>query len=187
MEKSREATARTEAAALWVWLEGLDDASRAALLAHCISFGVNALYERGDRYGAGVSPHSVRQRIAQADRVAIAVGLDLVEAGWRPTIDNYLGRVTKARILEAVREGKGEMAAQLIEHLKKGDMAREAERLLADAGWLPEPRGASDAAPNDGGNGESKVLPAFLADDEPVGDVADAADLDPEPLPIAAE
>ena len=26
-----------------------------------------------------------------------------------------------------------------IEHLKKGDMATEAETLLADSGWLPEP------------------------------------------------
>jgi hypothetical protein len=45
---------------------------------------------------------------------------------------NYLGRVTKARILEAVREGAGEDRVQLIDHLKKDDMAREAERLLAD-------------------------------------------------------
>jgi IS5 family transposase len=40
------------------------------------------------------------------------------------------GRVTKAQILDAVREAKGEASAQLIEHLKKGDMAQEAERLL---------------------------------------------------------
>jgi predicted RNA methylase len=61
----------------------------------------------------------------------------MVEAGWRPTVGNYLGRVTKPRILEAVREGKGEPGRQLIDHLKKGDMAKEAERLLADSGWLP--------------------------------------------------
>ena len=29
----------------------------------------------------------------------------MVAAGWRPTVGNYLGRVTKPRILEAVREG----------------------------------------------------------------------------------
>ncbi|MGH7043472.1 MAG: hypothetical protein ACREFY_15280, partial [Acetobacteraceae bacterium] len=29
--------------------------------------------------------------------------------------------------------------AQLIDHLKKADMAKEAERLLADTGWLAEP------------------------------------------------
>jgi ParB family chromosome partitioning protein len=37
-----------------------------------------------------------------------------------------------------VREAKGESSAQLIDHLKKGDMAREAERLLEGTGWLPE-------------------------------------------------
>jgi ParB family chromosome partitioning protein len=31
--------------AIWDWLDGLDDASRMALLAHCVSLGVNALYE----------------------------------------------------------------------------------------------------------------------------------------------
>ena len=30
-------------------------------------------------------------------------------------------------------------AADRIAHLKKGDMATEAEALLADTGWLPEP------------------------------------------------
>lgn len=60
-------------------------------------------------------------------------------AGWSPTVDNYFGRVTKARIVEAVREAKGETAAQLIEHLKKSEMAERAEGLLAGSSWLPEP------------------------------------------------
>jgi len=63
----------------------------------------------------------------------------MAQKGWRPTVDNYLGRVTKPRILEAVREAKGDPSAQLIDHLKKADMAKEAERLLDDSGWLPEP------------------------------------------------
>src|SRR5579884_1742706 len=133
-------------AALWDWLAALDDASRTALLAHCVSFGVNALYEKGDRYGGpGISVHGVQRRLVQADRLARAVGLDMVGAGWRPTVDNYLGRVTKPRILEAVREAKGEQSAQLIDHLKKADMAKEAERLLEGTGWLPEPLRTSDA------------------------------------------
>ena len=41
---------------------------------------------------------------------------------------------------QAVREAKGEPAVQLIDHLKKPDMAREAERLLAGTRWAPEPR-----------------------------------------------
>ena len=63
----------------------------------------------------------------------------MTAAGWTPTVDGYLGRVTKARILEAVAEAKGEAAADRIAHLKKGDMAAGAERLLAGSGWLPEP------------------------------------------------
>ncbi|WP_036792515.1 ParB/RepB/Spo0J family partition protein [Pleomorphomonas koreensis] len=125
--------------ALWDWLAALGYDNRMELLAHCVSYGVNALYERPNPYGgSGVSEHGLKIRLSQADRLARATKLDMVEAGWRPTVDNYLGRVTKARILQAVREGADERAAQLIDHLKKGDMAKEAERLLADTGWLPE-------------------------------------------------
>ncbi|MBX9910608.1 MAG: ParB N-terminal domain-containing protein [Beijerinckiaceae bacterium] len=158
--------------ALWDWLTALDDASRMALLAHCVSYGVNALYEKADRYGGAVTVDGVQQRIVQADRLARAVGLDMVEAGWTPTVGNYLGRVTKPRILEAVREARGEQASQLIDHLKKGDMAKEAERLLADSGWLPEPlrlADTNDTAAGEGdsdGHGESNALPEFLAGDE---------------------
>ncbi len=123
--------------ALSRWIDGLDDASRMALLAHCLSFGVNALYERMPAYG-GVSQRSVTERLKRADRLASALSLDLVEAGWQPTVENYLGRVTKARILQAVREARGDEAADRIVHLKKPDMAREAERLLDGSGWLPE-------------------------------------------------
>jgi len=175
-------------AALWDWLAALDDSSRAALLAHCVSLGVNALYEKGDHYGGpGVSVHGVQRRLVQADRLARAVGLDMVEAGWRPTVDNYLGRVTKPRILEAVREAKGEPSAQLIDHLKKADMAKEAERLLERAGWLPEPLRTSvadAAAAIDGGVAEGdEALPAFLSDDEKGTGEEDAN----EPAVIAAE
>ena len=175
-------------AALWDWLAALDDASRGALLAHCVSFGVNALYEKGDRYGGpGVSVHGVQRRLVQADRLARDVGLDMVDAGWRPTVDNYLGRVTKPRILEAVREAKGEQSAQLIDHLKKADMAKEAERLLDGTGWLPEPLRGSEAMGTDAtdadADGDEEALPAFLADDED-GASEDEAD---EPAVIAAE
>ncbi|GEL51218.1 ParB/RepB/Spo0J family partition protein [Acetobacter tropicalis] len=123
--------------ALWRWIDGLDDTSRMALLAHCLSFGINALYERMPSYGA-VSQRSVIERLKRADRLATALSLDLGEAGWQPTVENYLGRVTKARILQAVREARGDEVAGRIAHLKKPDMAREAERLLDGSGWLPE-------------------------------------------------
>ncbi len=163
--------------ALWDWLNALDEASRMALLAHCVSYGVNALHERGDRYGgSALSPHGVRQRIAEADRLAHALGLDMAEVGWRPTVANYFGRITKARILEAVREAKGEQAVQLIDHLKKPDMAKEAERLLAECDWLPEPlRGLDfDAGGDSEGADDADALPAFLSDDEEDPDEPDS-------------
>ena len=175
--------------ALWDWLTALDDNSRMDLLAHCVSYGINALYERPNPYsGSGVSEHGLKVRMAQAKRLADATGLDMVAAGWRPTVGNYFGRVTKARIVEAVREGAGERAAQLIDHMKKGDMAKEAERLLADSGWLPEPLRPTDVgvetdsepAVQDAGD---DALPAFLSDD---GDDDELVEEDDETM-LAAE
>lgn len=158
--------------ALWAWLTDLDGGTRMELLALCVSYGVNALFERPNPYsGSGVSQHGLDVRLAQADRLARATGMDMVAAGWKPTVGNYLGRVTKPRILEAVREGAGERAAQLIDHMKKGDMAKEAERLLTDSGWLPEPlRLASldgdQSGPDDQADtGEDTALPDFLTED----------------------
>lgn len=157
--------------ALWDWLTVLDDDSRMDLLAHCVSYGINALYERPNPYsGSGVSEHGLAVRMRQAERLARATGLDMVAAGWRPTVGNYFGRVTKALIVEAVREGAGDRAAQLIDHMKKGDMAKEAERLLADSGWLPEPLRSVDvgnepAAGHADQDGGDEALPAFLSDD----------------------
>jgi ParB family chromosome partitioning protein len=174
---------------LWDWLTALDDASRVALLAHCVSYGVNALCEKADRHGGpGISQHGLDRRLGQADRLAQAVRLDMVEAGWRPTVDSYLGRVPKRRILEAVREGAGERAAQLIDHLKKGDMAKEAERLLVNTGWLPEPlrhHNGDQAAQVGGEDGEAETLPEFLAGDDEETTVGDAEE--PHPQVIAAE
>jgi ParB family chromosome partitioning protein len=168
--------------ALWDFIDALGDDERMALLAHCVSYGLNALYERPIPYGgAGVSEHGLRLRLAQADRLARETGLDMAQAGWRPTVGNYLGRVTRARILDAVREGAGDRAAQLIDHMKKGDMAREAERLLADSGWLPEPLrlvddGAAMGVEADNGEGGEEALPAFLTDDGEDEEAIDAED-----------
>ena len=169
---------------LWDALTALDGGAQASLFAHCASFAVNALYEPANRYNQGrVSAHGVRTRLDQANILARAVGLDMVQAGWRPTVDNYLGRVTKPRILEAVREAKGEQAAQLIDHLKKTDMAKEAERLLDGVGWLPEPLRLVDVTAAQEQDGEAGPLPEFLTDDED----RDSASDDDRPQLDAAE
>jgi ParB family chromosome partitioning protein len=168
---------------LWDVLVSFDSDSQAALFAHCASLSVNAVHEPWIR-----SP----RRLAHADKLARAMNLDMAAAGWSPTVDNYLGRVPKGRILEAVREAKGEQSAQLIDHLKKADMAKEAERLLDGTGWLPEPLRTPDvqAAEADGeGEAGATTLPAFLADGEDDGaDGPTASDPEePQPHAVAAE
>jgi len=176
-----------ESADLWRALESWDANSRSALFAHVVSLSVNAVHE----------PWNRRPRaLAHADRLAQAVGLDMVAAGWRPTVDMFLGRVTKARIMQAVAEAKGQPAADRIAHLKKGDMAAEAETHLAETGWLPEPlrtpgRSLADAAMSDGVEPETAVEEMAANDGETaMADeelVAEDEPVDEAPHAIAAE
>lgn len=161
-----------EADAVWAYLIALDQDSRMALFAHCASMSLNATIQQWNR----------RTRENQhAVQLAQTIGFGMVGAGWTPTVDNYLGRVTKPHILEAVREAKGDQSVQLIDHLKKQDMAREAARLLDGSGWLPEVlrypadeiqeevgvSGTNDAVTVDEDHVETVevVLPAFLTED----------------------
>jgi ParB family chromosome partitioning protein len=115
---------------LWQALTAFDHDSREALFAHCVALSVNAMFD----------PYNRRPRaLAHADALAEALDLDMAAAGWEATVETYLGRVTKARILVAVREARGEDAARRLDGMKKGEMAETAEVLLAGAGWLPEP------------------------------------------------
>lgn len=167
---------------LWTAIASLKHDEQQALLAHCVSLGVNALCEATKGYDGRISAHSIAQRIAAASALATVVGLDMAEAGWRPTVDNYLGRVTKPRIIEAVREAKGDATALLIEHLKKGDMAREAERLLEGTGWLPEPLRLPQAEELPEAAAAVADLPDFLVQDDQ-GDPSE----DDDACAIAAE
>jgi len=125
---------------LWEVLIALSADDQAALFAHCASFGINAVWEPANRYNDGrVSARTVSGRIEHSHVLARAADLDMVAAGWTATVDNYLGRVTKARILSAVDDAKGAEAAARLTGLKKPDMAKEAERLIEGSGWLAEP------------------------------------------------
>ncbi|WP_082675486.1 ParB/RepB/Spo0J family partition protein [Aureimonas ureilytica] len=116
-----------DVADLWAFVAGLDYASVMALLAHCAALTVNAV-----RIPWEQKPNAR----ATAEKLASAVTLDMT-AHWTPTVQSYLGRVTKAHILNAVREGVGDEAAERIAGLKKTEMAQVAEQLLAGTGWLP--------------------------------------------------
>ena len=115
---------------LWDALARLDHLERQSLFAHCVGLSVNAVH---------VAYNRRPRALAHADVLARAVALDMAASGWTPTVDTYLGRVTKTRILQAVREAKGAEAAERIAAFKKGEMAEKAEALLAGSGWLPEP------------------------------------------------
>lgn len=116
-----------DVARLWDFVAGLDHDGRLSLFAHCAALTVNAVKLPFDR-----RPRA----LAAAGHLAGAVALDMT-GYWRPTVRSYLGRVTKAVILEAVREGVSEEAAERLSGLKKAEMAAAAEQLLAATGWLP--------------------------------------------------
>ena len=112
---------------LWTFVQTLAATDLLDLLAHCASLTVTAVRAPFDRKPAAW---------AHADRLAQAVDLDMT-GYWSPTVASYLGRVTKARIGEAVREAVSDETAERISGMKKPDMASEAEALLAGKGWLP--------------------------------------------------
>jgi ParB family chromosome partitioning protein len=116
-----------EPEALWTFIHGLSDDERMRLLAHCVSLTVNAV--RAPRQSADESE-------AHAAILAREVGLDMT-AYWQPTAANYFGRVSKERIVQAVREGASEQAAQTIARMKKQAMAEAAVAALGRRGWLP--------------------------------------------------
>jgi ParB family chromosome partitioning protein len=176
---------------LWDALVAFDADSRDSLFAHCVAMSLNAVHE----------PWNRRPRaLAHADRIAETIGLDVAAAGWSPTVENYFGRVTKARILEAVREAKGEQAAQPLDHLKKGEMAERAQELLQGSGWLPEPLRTPNRplvptsqaldAPDQSSTESAGVESAATGCEAAMGDMATLGEDDPatiEPHIIAAE
>jgi ParB family chromosome partitioning protein len=113
--------------ALWAFIQGLSDAERLDLLAHCVSLTANAI--RAPRQCNGESE-------AHAAILAREVGLDMA-AYWQPTAGSYFGKVSKERIVQAVCEAVSEQAAQNIASMKKQAMAEAAEEALAGKGWLP--------------------------------------------------
>ena len=154
-----------DVANLWGFIAGLDHTSVMALFAHCASLTVNAVklpWERKPRAHA------------TADRLASALALDMTEH-WTPTVRTYLGRVTKALILDALREAVSDEAADRIASMKKQPMAEAAEQLLAGTRWLPPLMRTEPPA----------WLAAPQPDAEPVGEGPEAAE--PDAVDLAAD
>jgi len=146
-----------EHGALWGWLEAQDATTLLDMLAVCVARTVNA----GSR--TWTSPAGGQCIAAQ---VATAAGLDM-RANWTATKDGYFGRVPKALILDAVREGAGAGVANRIAGSKKEVMVADAEQVLAGTGWLPAALHVPGATyPVDSGDAEGVAI---------------------EPMPMAAE
>jgi ParB family chromosome partitioning protein len=112
---------------LWAWCLRQDSGIRLSLLAYCAACSVDAIrkpHQHGDA------------QLAHADQLATALSLDMAQ-WWQPTAGNYLGRVSKQRILEAIAEGVSREATENLSKLKKDALVAHAEQQLVGTGWLP--------------------------------------------------
>jgi ParB family chromosome partitioning protein len=150
-----------EESVLWDFLRTLNEDRQRELFGHCAGLTVNALHEAFARSNKRRHGHQLTE----------TVNLDMGAQGFITTAANYLGRITKQQILDTVAEAKGQDTADLLAGLKKKEMAAEAERLLAGAGWLPEP--LRTAAPLEPEESEADPLPAFLEDAAPMQQAAE--------------
>ncbi len=149
---------------LWTALTAFNADEQAAIFAHCVSFGIDAVWEPATQYNQGrVSARAVANRIEHSHILARAANLDMVAAGWTANVTNYLGRVTKPQILAAVEEACGTDVAGRLGGMKKPEMASAAEELLQGKGWLAKPLRTPE--------------PAIAADQDPAND-DEAADTD---------
>lgn len=101
---------------LWPMIAALAPAEQLDLMACCVGLGLYAARDPHDRRPGA---------LAQAERLATAVGLDM-SGTWSATAAGYFSRVSKAWVLEAVTEAVNAEEAARIAGLKKAEMAEAA-------------------------------------------------------------
>lgn len=107
---------------LMPWLLKQPEAGVLKVLACCVALTADGAH-------ADDSPHAI-------DALAQAAQLDMRQ-WWSATAESYFGGVSKARILEVVREAISPDVAAALSDLKKSALAKAAEERLAGKGWLP--------------------------------------------------
>jgi ParB family chromosome partitioning protein len=112
------------ASTLFTWLMDQSQERLLSLCAYCVAITVN-----------GVTNHEESNKL---DALIEATSLDM-KPWWQPTAQGYLSSISKARILDAVREATSPEIAATLVNLKKGECAKAAEKRLAGTGWLPSP------------------------------------------------
>ncbi|ESY35264.1 plasmid stabilization protein [Mesorhizobium sp. LNJC384A00] len=112
---------------LWPWLVTQPQDVLLDLLAVVTAANLNAVVARHD---------TGKQRVAQADVMAAAVGLDM-GLWWTPDA-SFLSRLSKVDIAGVMREaGCTEDAAKAVERAPKPEGVLQAEKELDGRGWLP--------------------------------------------------
>ena len=106
------------------WLVALPQAELLDLLALCSASTLSALPN------SGVA--------SDANALAKAVGLDMAD-WWEPTALGFLNHVSKAQIVDALKEAGAELAPGEIGVLKKDALVVKAASQLAGKRWLPLP------------------------------------------------
>jgi ParB family transcriptional regulator, chromosome partitioning protein len=112
---------------LWEWLSKKDQKALLDILAICAAATFDAVHMR---------EYNPRGKDV-AGLVAEAVKLDMAKV-WEPTAGNYFERVSAAQIIAAVAEACGKAETQALVGMKKGELAKAAERKIKGKGWLPE-------------------------------------------------
>lgn len=111
--------------ALFGWLLAQPQQTLIELLAYCTARSVNAVAGRpGGRN--------------QSDALADALGVDMAD-WWLPTERRYLGSVSKAKALEAVKEATAIDPAQATTGMKKAEVVAYCASKLEGTRWLPAP------------------------------------------------
>ncbi|MDQ2773521.1 MAG: ParB/RepB/Spo0J family partition protein [Acidobacteriota bacterium] len=114
---------------LWKWCLSQDQDILLRLLAYCVGISVNAVQTKGD---------SARNlRLEHANRLAQTLGMDMTQ-WFRPTEENFFGRITKPQIIEAMKEA-GHTPDSAAASLKKAQLASIATEVVRSTTWLPQP------------------------------------------------
>lgn len=101
-----------------------------AFVAFCLSGSLDLIQGRR----ADTTEHGCA--VATTDVLTNALGLDMAD-WWSADAESYFTSVSKAKIVEAVSEARGESAGEPVAAMKKGEAASAAERAIAGTRWLP--------------------------------------------------
>jgi ParB family transcriptional regulator, chromosome partitioning protein len=104
------------------WLVDLPQGELLDLLGLCAALTVNTL----------PSVNAARD----ADAIARAVGLDMAD-WWEPTAEGFLNHVSKAQIVQALKDAGPELARDGVEGMKKDVLVNTAMGRLHGTRWLP--------------------------------------------------